>query len=246
MQGRYQYSSEALSHLVEASMSLPSLQWRHDEHDCVSNHQPHNCLLSLLFWHRSKKASKLCVTGLCAGNSPVTGEFPAQRASNAENVSIWWRRHVDRPTSSYWLIMPWHQIGARSSATTTQTWQQLECHINHTALQNFRNTIILKVMFLICKEDWQHIRFLCYKDYSGYGLSQRGTTVQYNAVPRSLSAHPEWYLFTVGFKQWLRPMVKFGQNTRRWDRTLKSSHHFVISQAAFQQGWRGLPKTNTK
>ena len=34
------------------------------------------------------------VTGLCAGNSPVTGEFPAQRASNAENVSIWWRHYV--------------------------------------------------------------------------------------------------------------------------------------------------------
>ena len=44
--------------------------------------------------HRSKKTSKLRVTGLCAGNSPVTGEFPAQRASNAENVSIWWRHHV--------------------------------------------------------------------------------------------------------------------------------------------------------
>ena len=28
-----------------------------------------------------------------AGDSPVTGEFPAQRASNAENVSIWWRHH---------------------------------------------------------------------------------------------------------------------------------------------------------
>ena len=25
------------------------------------------------------------------GNSPATGEFPAQRACNAENVSIWWR-----------------------------------------------------------------------------------------------------------------------------------------------------------
>ena len=36
-----------------------------------------------------KKTSKLRVTGLCAGKSPVTGEFPAQRASNAENVSIW-------------------------------------------------------------------------------------------------------------------------------------------------------------
>ena len=30
---------------------------------------------------------------LCAGNSPVTGEFPAQRVSNAENVSIWWHHH---------------------------------------------------------------------------------------------------------------------------------------------------------
>ena len=37
--------------------------------------------------------SKLRVTGLCVGNSPGTGEFPAQMASNAENVSIWWRHH---------------------------------------------------------------------------------------------------------------------------------------------------------
>ena len=38
---------------------------------------------------RSKKTSKFRVTGLCAGNSPVTGEFPAQMASNVENVFIW-------------------------------------------------------------------------------------------------------------------------------------------------------------
>ena len=57
-------------------------------------HQPHDCLLNRLFRRRSKKISKLRVTGLCAGNSPVTGEFPAQMASNAENVSIWWRHHV--------------------------------------------------------------------------------------------------------------------------------------------------------
>ena len=60
----------------------------------VSNHQPHDCLLNRLFRHRSKKTSKLRVTGLCEGNSLGTGEFPAQRASNAENVSIWWRHHV--------------------------------------------------------------------------------------------------------------------------------------------------------
>ena len=40
-----------------------------------------------------KKTSKLRVTGLCAENSPGTGEFPAQKASNEENVSIWWRHH---------------------------------------------------------------------------------------------------------------------------------------------------------
>ena len=70
-----------------------TLQWRHNEHDGVSNHQPHNCLLNHIFRHRSKKTSKLRVTGLCAGNSPVTGEFPAQRTSYRENVSIWWRHH---------------------------------------------------------------------------------------------------------------------------------------------------------
>ena len=40
-----------------------------------------------------KETSKLRITGLCVLNSPVTGEFPAQRASNEENVSIWWRNH---------------------------------------------------------------------------------------------------------------------------------------------------------
>ena len=70
------------------------LQWRHNGHDGVSNHQPHQCLLNRLFGRKSKKTSKLRVTGHCVGNSPGTGEFPAQRASYAENVSIWWRHHV--------------------------------------------------------------------------------------------------------------------------------------------------------
>ena len=70
-----------------------ALLWRHNGHDGVSNHQPHDCLLNRLFTRRSKKTSKLRVTGLCVGNSPVAGEFPAQMASDAENVSIWWRHH---------------------------------------------------------------------------------------------------------------------------------------------------------
>ena len=47
-----------------------TLQWRHNDHDGVSNHQPHGCLLNRLFRRRSKKTSKLRVTGLCVGNSP--------------------------------------------------------------------------------------------------------------------------------------------------------------------------------
>ena len=57
-----------------------ALQWRYNERDRVSNHQPHDCLLNRLFKRRSKKTSKLRTTSLCAGNSPITGEFPAQRA----------------------------------------------------------------------------------------------------------------------------------------------------------------------
>ena len=75
---------------------VPPLQWRHNRRDGVSNQQPHDCVLNRLFRCRSKKTSELRVTGLCAGNSPVTGEFLAQMASNAENVSIWWRHHVQQ------------------------------------------------------------------------------------------------------------------------------------------------------
>ena len=50
-----------------------------------------------------KETSKLRVTGLCAGNSPVIGELPAQKSNNAEVVSIWWRHHELIPMHS-WLV----------------------------------------------------------------------------------------------------------------------------------------------
>ena len=61
-----------------------TLQWLHNERDGVSNHRRLDCLLNRLSRRRSMETSKLCVTGLCEGNSTVTGEFPAQRASNAK------------------------------------------------------------------------------------------------------------------------------------------------------------------
>ena len=64
-------------------------QWRHNERDGVWNHWRFDCLLKCLFRGRSKKISKHRVTGLCEGNPSVTGGFPSQRVSNAENVFIY-------------------------------------------------------------------------------------------------------------------------------------------------------------
>ena len=56
---------------------IPLLR-HHNERVGVSNYQRLDCLLNRLFRHRFKKTSKLCATGLCEGNSPVTGEFSAE------------------------------------------------------------------------------------------------------------------------------------------------------------------------
>ena len=77
-----------------AGLIWVTLRWRHNGRDSVSIHQPHDFLLKRLFSRRSKKTSKLSVTGLCVENSLGTGEFPTQMASYAENASIWWRHHV--------------------------------------------------------------------------------------------------------------------------------------------------------
>ena len=70
-----------------------TLQWCQNECNGVSNRQPYDCLLKRLFGAQIKENIKaprhwpLCVE--------FTGDrwIPAQRASDAENVSIWWRRH---------------------------------------------------------------------------------------------------------------------------------------------------------
>ena len=70
-----------------------TLQWRHYERDGIWNNRRIDFLPNRLFKRKSKKTSKLRVTGLCERNPPGSGGFPSHRASNAENVSIWWRHH---------------------------------------------------------------------------------------------------------------------------------------------------------
>ena len=107
---------------LKLSWWIGPLQRRHNGRDGISNYQPHLCLLNRLFRRRSKKTLKLRNWPL-SGNSPVTGEFPVQRASNTESVSIWWHHHdhvimtLDGVCSRYdtktsqpvivWLIVTW-------------------------------------------------------------------------------------------------------------------------------------------
>ena len=69
-----------VTHIIcDRIMSITRVtSWCHDEekplewhHDGISNHQPHDCSLNRLFRRRSTKTTKLRVTGLCVGNSPV-------------------------------------------------------------------------------------------------------------------------------------------------------------------------------
>ena len=77
---------------------VDQLEWRHNERHIVSNHIHLDCLPNVffvfIFRRKSKNTSKLRVTGLCEGNPLVSGGFPLQRGSNAEQVSIWWRHHA--------------------------------------------------------------------------------------------------------------------------------------------------------
>ena len=109
--------SNGYKHIPQIPQDSIPLQWRHNGRDGVSNHQPHDCLLNRLFGRRSN-ISKLRVTGLCVWNWPGTGEFPAQMASNAENVSIWWRHHARQFCKQRLfkkIILGYHQCCCRFS-----------------------------------------------------------------------------------------------------------------------------------
>ena len=71
-----------------------SLQWRHNERDGVSNHQRLDCLLTCFIQAQNKENLKAPRHWPLWGEFTGTGEFTAQKASSAENVSIWWRHHV--------------------------------------------------------------------------------------------------------------------------------------------------------
>ena len=135
--------SKAYFHDAWKCDRLSALQWRYYEHDGVSYQQPHNCLLNRLFRRTSKKISKLLVTGLCAGNSPVTGEFPAQRARNAENISIWWRHHGQKSGRN--PPVTWAHIATKATPT-----RHLRAKAYHYVAGSQSSEIMYQITVLKC------------------------------------------------------------------------------------------------
>ena len=101
--------------MVRSYIDMISLQWRHNERDGVSNQQPHDCLLNPSFWRRSKKTSKLRVTGLCMGNSPVTvnspHKGPVTRKMFPFDDVIMWQSFIVTKQNSWQYGIFWSAIG---------------------------------------------------------------------------------------------------------------------------------------
>ena len=118
------------SKISRVTIYFISLQWHHNDRDGVSNHRRLDCLLSRLFRIRSRKTSKLLVTGLWEGNPPVTVGFPSQRASNAKNCSIWWRHHV-----IFLSCCTWHSVMRSSQQAPTASHVSTKSRLS-TCLKN--------------------------------------------------------------------------------------------------------------
>ena len=97
-----------------------------------------------------RKHLRLCVIGLCEGNSPVTGEFPAQRASNAENVSISWKQSCVELLLEYSMRIRWIQwllISWRFASPGNQQQWHLLCRANESMFFRERSSSTC-IMFL--------------------------------------------------------------------------------------------------
>ena len=116
-----------------------TLQWRHNGHDSVSDHQPHGCLLNHLFRRGSKKTWKLRVTGLCAGNSPgpvnSSHKWPVTRKMFPFDDVIMRRTYDDITNNFISCQKNFHRVSITAESqivvtlpkTSLALWQKIQC-----------------------------------------------------------------------------------------------------------------------
>ena len=114
------------------SISWPSftLLWRHNEHDSVSNHHPHDCLLNYLFRRRSKKTSKPRVTAFVRGIHRSPHKWPVTLKMFAFDDVIMKSSRVLFPISfivaslaqwHVWLSFTWAKVCPYTLGCLTRT-----------------------------------------------------------------------------------------------------------------------------
>ena len=164
---------------VECATFLLSLRWRHNDNDGVSNHQPRGCLLKRLFRRKSKKTSKLRVTGLCVGNSPgpvnsphkgpVTRKmfpfddvimFDAKYCVYCWNWVIIWYRNRAQPRVRVPCPSPFEIVRTRHAKTKIKIFDNygLESFLLHLCVLFSRNYLVDSVcgystshgLFVVC------------------------------------------------------------------------------------------------
>ena len=81
-------------------LSETTLQWCHNGHGGMSNHQHQDCLLNRFSGSDQRKHQS------SASLAFVRGDFSAQMSSNAENVFIWWR-HPEKTIYAFTVAHVW-------------------------------------------------------------------------------------------------------------------------------------------
>ena len=121
------------------------------ERDGVSNHRPHNCLLNRLFRSSSKQTSKLRVTGLCEGNSPVTGEFPTQIIGRQTLLQL--HLHSRFHTWLQWIGQRLTYCKTSSSSSSNFIPNRIQQY-NRVCMTNLTsNRVIIDIVMWFC---WWH------------------------------------------------------------------------------------------
>ena len=162
------------------SQSPPStLQWRHNEHDAWR-------LFTRWFRRRSKKTSKLHVTRLCEGNSPVAGEFSAHKGP------------VMQKTFPFDNVIMWHVSGRGRDLWDAST--------GYFILQSIHDEPKWKLQYLQCVSNGDTTVLHPDSDMAPLGHHHR---VKHKQVSNPHSNYCKSFLVKIALGQWTVPMYSY-------------------------------------
>ena len=145
-----------------------------------------------------RKTSKLLVTGICAGNSTVTGEFPAQRCSNTESVSNWWRHHVYEIDKWSELIIEVHVLRNRRIWNWCPFNVYMWCSYKISYLQSQRYPNFAGVYIFKQGKLWYSVIFRYFHNITKHSQIYLWLGIQINVACSKL-----YYLSLNSFETWL-------------------------------------------